>query len=72
MLLNEAKVSESVIIQEITNESVFSELSLQGFTIGSKVKVISKLPFNGAIACESNNARFAIRAEDAASIVVID
>ena len=70
--LNEAVKEKDVTIKEITDKSVYEQLGEQGFTVGSTVKVISKLPFNGAIACEINNTRFAIRAENAASIIVFD
>ena len=70
--LNEAVSAKDFTIKEITDESVYELLGEQGFTVGSTIKIISKLPFNGAIACESNNTRFAIRAEDAASIIVLD
>jgi Fe2+ transport system protein FeoA len=70
--LKDAENYKELVIKDITDDSVYETMTSQGFSVGSEVKIISKLPFNGAITCESNQTRFAIRAEDAAHIVVID
>ncbi|MEK9727044.1 MAG: FeoA family protein [Candidatus Margulisiibacteriota bacterium] len=70
--LDKALPLKSFKIQEITDPVVYENLASLGFDIGANLNVISRLPFNGAIACECNNARFAIRAEDAASIIISD
>ena len=72
MTLNHVPKSKQVVIKDITNATVNEHLSSMGFTVGSTVTVISKLPFNGAIAFESHQTRVAIRATDAAHIVVMD
>ena len=69
--LKDTAVNQACTISKITNDEVNEQLSSQGFTVGSHIKVVSKLPFNGAITCESNQAKFAIRAKDAADIVVL-
>jgi Fe2+ transport system protein FeoA len=66
--LNQISVAETVTIQAITNPSFFESVANHGFGVGSDITIISKLP--GALACEINASRFAIRSSDADSIVV--
>jgi len=66
--LDQVKTNETVKINQITDPELFEVVSSFGFVEGSQVTVISKLP--GALTCEFKRSRFAIRAEDAASIVV--
>ncbi len=70
--LKNSKLLKNVVIKDILDHSVVEMLASFGFSIGSTLKVISKLPFNGAITCESNHTRIAIRAADAANIIVMD
>ena len=68
--LNQTPKSTEVLIEDITDALVKEQLVSMGFTIGSKLKVVSKLPFKGAIAIESDYTRVAIRATDASFVVV--
>tara|TARA_Y100001935_G_C17309294_1_gene514637 strand:- start:71 stop:319 length:249 start_codon:yes stop_codon:yes gene_type:complete len=70
--LNNLSIAEQRTIKKISNDLVSEQLATFGFHVGSKLKIISKLPFNGAITCEANNTRIAIRADDAANIIVMD
>jgi len=70
--LNNLSIAEQRTIKKINNNLVSEQLASFGFHIGSKLKIVSKLPFNGVITCEGNNTRIAIRAEDAANIIVMD
>ncbi len=66
--LTETQVHQTVTIEAITNPEFYESVSNHGFVIGSDVRVISKVP--GAIACEINQSRFAIRTTDADSVIV--
>jgi Fe2+ transport system protein FeoA len=70
--LCELNRNDNAVIKEVTNPLVYDSLCSHGFTVGSLIKIISKLPFKGAITCEINNSRFALRACDAANVVVFD
>ena len=70
--LSELKPHETGIIESINTPEVYETVITHGFNIGSTVKVLSKLPFKGAITCEINNTKVAMRATDAASIVILD
>ena len=70
--LKDVSISKETKIKEIKDELITAQLASFGFHIGSTLNVVSKLPFNGAITCEGNNTRIALRAEDAANIVVMD
>lgn len=65
-------IADHTTIKDIKNDLLSEQLASFGFHIGSELSIISKLPFNGAITCEGNNTRIALRAEDAASIIVVD
>ena len=69
-LLIDTDVNTDVVIDHYTDDTVSDQLTAIGFTPGTPIKVVSKLPFNGPIACECRNTKFAIRAEDAAQIIV--
>lgn len=70
--LNNLSIAEQSTIKRINNDLVTEQLASFGFHVGSELKIVSKLPFNGAITCEGNNTRIAIRSEDASNIVVMD
>ena len=69
--LLDTKTDTKATISHYKNDDISTAFSCIGFLPGSDVTVINKLPFNGAITCECNDTRFAIRAEDAAQIVVL-
>jgi Fe2+ transport system protein FeoA len=70
--LDNLTIADQRTIKTIKDDLVSEQLASFGFHIGSKLKIVSKLPFNGPITCEGNNTRIAIRAEDAANIIVMD
>ena len=47
--LSELNPHETGIIESINTPEVYETVITHGFNIGSKVKVLSKLPFKGAI-----------------------
>ena len=68
--LNKFPKNNPSVIKEITDIFVSEQLASFGFHVGTELSILSKLPFDGPIMCEGNNSRIAIRAEDAATIVV--
>ena len=69
--LNNLKVNQEVLIEEVrTDSSALEQLTSLGFTPGTPVSIISKLPFGGPIACKLRGTKFAIRHADACNILV--
>tara|TARA_A100001015_G_scaffold313385_1_gene420518 strand:- start:1202 stop:1429 length:228 start_codon:yes stop_codon:yes gene_type:complete len=69
--LYEVEKNQEIIISHYKNEEISTALSSIGFIPGTEVKVLNKLPFNGPLTCECRNTKFAIRAEDAAQVIVL-
>jgi Fe2+ transport system protein FeoA len=69
-VLSDVNIGDTVQINGFNAEGVEHQMVAHGMLIGSDVRVVSKLPFNGAIACECQSAKFAIRAEDAAQVII--
>lgn len=59
-----------VIISDFSNSDVSDRFRCVGFTPGSEIRIVGKLPFKGPITCECNQTKYAIRADDAAQIFV--
>lgn len=63
-------INHSCVFKTVSDERIRDYLMAHGVLPGSPLCVIAKIPFNGAITCDCRHTRLAIRAEDAACIVV--
>ncbi len=69
--LSALKNRESGTIHSFSDEATACKLMSMGILPGSKVKLIRKAPFGGAVYIKADNQQFAIRNAEAACIILV-
>ena len=68
--LNQLNKGESAIIHSFVDEQMACKMLSMGILPGSKVQLVRKAPFGGAIYIRLDNQQFAIRNSEAECIVL--
>ncbi len=68
--LNSLAPGKSAIIHSFSDEATACKMMSMGILPGSKVKLIRKAPFGGAIYIKADNQQFAIRNNEAECVVL--
>ena len=64
------KLAQKAIIHHYSDEKISSKLISMGMLPGSVIEVIRKAPFGGALYIKVNGFSFALRENEAATIIV--